>query len=259
MTGIRLILAVLLSLLALTVSGQTDQTVLLPLAPDVLLGAHGSEWVTELAITNRGPIAAQVEGYGPPECGPVLCGPEPPIPPNTTIYTGIIEGCTLGRLLTVDSIELDQLSFSLRSRDTSRDARAWGAMIPVVRESSFFDRPFSITNVPHSPLFRSMLRVYDAEPSSNSAAIVVRYYAVNAAVPYPVAPADRLLAEGEITLQPANAGCPAFAQILAPSTLSLHEGERIRIEIVPLDGRRVYWGFVSVTNNDTQEVSILTP
>jgi hypothetical protein len=35
--------------------------------------------------------------------------------------------------------------------------------------------------------------------------------------------------------------------------------ERIRIEIEPLDGRAEYWAYVSVTNNATQHVTIVSP
>jgi hypothetical protein len=33
----------------------------------------------------------------------------------------------------------------------------------------------------------------------------------------------------------------------------------VRFEIESLDGRRDYWAFASVTNNDTQEVSTIAP
>ena len=82
-------------------------------------------------------------------------------------------------------------------------------------------------------------------------------------VPYPVAHADTLIAELTPAFAASSASaapyCPAYAEVALSQNPALVSAGRIRIEIVPGDPSQQYWGFVSVTNNTTQEVSVISP
>jgi hypothetical protein len=150
----------------------------------------------------------------------------------------------------------------LRSRDTSRDEEAWGAIVPVVGSDRLHSDSFSITDVPVSDGFRATLRIYDADPTTTPVALV-RYYELDPHTVHPEGEPDVLLSETTIgfVMPPANTSpyCPAYAELVLPTAVTASLTKRLRIEIVPKDDHRDYWGFVSVTNNKTQEVSILAP
>lgn len=254
-----------LTLIAGAAAAQ-QQTILLPVAPDLVGGGFGSVWETQLAITNTGQRPVTVFGYAPSRCPFDPCNSTPPpIPPQATIFTGIIsERCIglAGRLLTVNDADAGQLAFTLRTHDTSRDEKSWGTVVPVVKRSSLYADRFSIVDVPVDPRFRATLRIYDAD-ASTPPAVNVRYFAEDPATPYPVAHSDVLISETRpaFGLPPSSdvVHCPGYAQVSLATDPALVAAGRLRIEIDPLDGRRDYWAFVSVTNNDTQEVTAIAP
>jgi hypothetical protein len=60
-----------------------------------------------------------------------------------------------------------------------------------------------------------------------------------------------------------NAGLPfkpGYAQIdFSTRFPTASQYSRLRIEIEPLAGTTRYWAFVSITNNETQHVTLVTP
>lgn len=240
-----------------------QEKILIPITPAPAFGAHGSIWENDLVITNMGDTPVTVFGYSPINCPVEPCSTIPqPIPPRTTIFTGSgSEGCGVeGLLLTTDPSSAEKLAFTLRSRDRSRDERSWGAVVPVVRSSAWFSTPFSIVDVPLTSRFRATLRIYDGDPTTTPA-VRVRYFAVHPTAQG--APADTFLSETtpSFALPPESSRnrCPGYSQIALSLDPSIVSAGRIRITVEPLDGRREYWAFVSVTNNDTQEVTIIAP
>jgi hypothetical protein len=134
--------------------------------------------------------------------------------------------------------------------------------VPVVRTRDRFSHPFSIVDVPVSSGLRSLLRLYSMN-AAGAASVRVRFYAVDPNTGFPAARPDTLIAEvtPAFVLPPTESApyCPAYAEIALWREPSLQNASRIRVEVVPGDSIQQYWGFVSVTNNDTQEVSIITP
>ena len=62
--------------------------------------------------------------------------------------------------------------------------------------------------------------------------------------------------QGELRFQ------PGFAQIgvSAPSSgIATPQAERLRLEVEPLTSGSAFWAYVSVTNNDSQQVTLVTP
>ncbi len=256
-------------LILITTTAQAQQLpadqeqLLVPIAPDRILGAFGSTWDTSLAIANVSDVPVTVWVY-PPFCN-ILCSSIPePIPARATMFIGTVSNrCTpaVGQIFISDRTSAENLFFTLRSRDTSRDAKAWGSIVPVVRTRDRFSRPFSIVDVPVSSGLRSLLRLYSMN-AAGAASVRVRFYAVdpNAGTPFV---GSTFIAEivPTFVLPPTESApyCPAYAEIALWREPSLQNASRIRVDVVPGDSVQQYWGFVSVTNNDTQEVSILTP
>jgi hypothetical protein len=247
-----------------------QEQILVPITPTPhtgIPGAFGSSWATDLAITNGGDAPVTVFGLPLPIC-PVLCMVVPPTPlPAKATIAAFSEPCSAaaGRILIADRSTADDLFFTLRSHDTSRDDRAWGSIIPVVRSRDRFSRSFSIVDVPIDTRFRPLLRLY----SMNGAApgsVHVRFFAEDPNAFLGAAVSDTLISEVTPAFATGSAPyCPGYAEIALSQEPSLNlpaallNGNRIRIEVVPADSSQQYWGFVSVTNNDTQEVSIIAP
>ena len=238
----------------------TSQTrVLLPLNVDLTKGLYGSVWLTDLALANHGESPLDVRGLGPDECAAFPCTP-PPIRSHTTVFAGYVR-CAApgGRLLYVDSARLSDLGATLRTRDTTRQDQTWGTAIPVVTDKDLFSSTFSLVNVPLDARFRSTLRIYDVDPST-PAQISVRFYRMGVQPGQPDVPDTLLRSIVPIfatTPGPAAQFCGASAEIHLWDYQELVSAGSLRIEVVPADLRKEYWGFVSVTHNDTQHVTVI--
>ncbi|HUP44234.1 MAG TPA: hypothetical protein VM779_01865 [Thermoanaerobaculia bacterium] len=141
-----------------------------------------------------------------------------------------------------------RLSFNLRVRDLSRQAETLGTEIPVVRESEFLTEKMTLLNVPTDERFRPMLRVYRflafLEPPGT---VRLRFYRIG------VTP-DVLLSEQTLALAGSGIG---YAQLASFPPEVLNE-TAVRIDLELLTPMQ-FWAFVSVTNNATQHVTIITP
>jgi hypothetical protein len=265
---------ILCLLLLLTASAATAQPagferVLFPIVIPITApvpGALGSRWVTDLAVLNRSDVEV-------PLAGSFVCflcrtahGLRPgvtydlvPIPPPNDLG---------GKFLFVDSRYVDQVHFGLRVRDISREAEGFGSEVPVVREREFSADGVSLLSVPNRPNARVTLRVYGFDPAI-AGNVLVRVYeqrltlAVNLStntVPdtltaertYPVAyvPPIDAIGAGD------TPDYPRYAQI---SDLPLPAASFARIDVVPATPGLRIWAFITVTNNDTQQVTVISP
>jgi hypothetical protein len=234
------------------------QRILLPIRPLYVGGVFGSAWYTEAGLANLSDTLVPV--YGIPPCTLEGC-PQGPvqIAGHSTGWTGFIGGqcSSQGMLLVIDRARANDVAFTERTHDTSRDAKAWGAMIPVIRDDQMPSLRFSLVDVPMDPRFRVMLRIYDIDPSTPPS-IHVRVYDEH--YPGGGGDPDTLLTEFTPTL--ATNGqpfCVASVEIPVSGDSRINFVQRVRFEFESLDGRRDYWAFASVTNNDTQEVSVIAP
>ncbi len=154
--------------------------------------------------------------------------------------------------------DMDKLHFSLRLRDLSRPEQSWGTQIPVVRERDFRSSRMVIADVPVDPAFRVTLRIYDPD-RHNTPAAIVRYVDENgntlseARRPFTI-PVWGAIGPALLPLLPnylqIDAGSEAAPLVAAPA--------RIAVEIEPAEAGQRLWAFVSVTSNETQQVTILT-
>jgi hypothetical protein len=245
------------------------ETILLPVATKPLSGALGSLWKTEFVIVNNG--AVDLDPNLPARDVYPLdseCGVQPPCPPIPTIqaYTAqfpflfLRDGGPPGVLLHVRRSFLDDLAFNLRTQDLSRQSLTWGTEIPVVRESDLSITNIVLANIPLDERFRQALRVYDID-SKSSSSVRVRVYPIEASIP---------LVDTTLTLtRPSPSPCvgtqedcyPSYAEIqnFRASFPSLAGHESVRVQIDSLSAGLRFWAFVSVTNNETQHVTTITP
>ena len=264
---VALICVVALAMSAMGQSVDQYDRLLLPLTTGQVPGAFGSIWETDVALTNLSDTPLTVLGFQQRGGCPILCGPLPPIAARATIFPDVIApACpeVRGVLLWVERGRVGDLDVALRTHDLSRQNETWGTTIPVISVDELFERRFTLVDVPTDPQFRSTLRIYDFN-ASTPGTIRVRIYAVDPARDVPRDNlADTLLFETTPVFSvPAGASqktvCPGYVEIPLSGKSELSSAQRIRVEIEPLDGLKEYWGFVSVTHNETQHVTIVTP
>ncbi len=217
-------------------------------------GALGSRWQTEIAFRNDNdePLSTFESWFDvfPPAVNSVN-DRRPPARTNGVITTFTEPA---GFIAHLPRREAPDVWFGTLIRDLSRQAEALGTEIPVVRERDLFDRPFQLLNVPTDPRFRVALRLYDLETELAPRAITVRFMSMTS---------DDVIATKEVALQKTIGPRPAYAAIgdLVGAYPELAGKGPLRIEIDPdvIPGQRTMWAMVSVTNNETQHVTVISP
>ncbi|HYO75113.1 MAG TPA: IPT/TIG domain-containing protein [Thermoanaerobaculia bacterium] len=259
---------------AFTFTGDPEaayEQVLLPLYVEgVAPGVGGSQWKTDFWMRNNGQYDDRDPEVrvAPWPCQDTLACPAvvPPsyfvkqgellhnLPPLTQRAPG-----NPSRLLFVSRNGSENMSFSLRFADVSRAALNGGTDLPVIRESEFLRGTAHLLNVPMTSNYRVQLRVYHLYRTSD--VYTIRIYEHKEGVEQgALLHTDRvstpLTDMGEFRSQ------AGYAQFDVTSLLQLDHvawPETVRIEIQG-DGRNGrFWTFASVTNNDTQMVTLVTP
>jgi hypothetical protein len=190
--------------------------------------------------------------------------PETPVVPAESRHEPLLfqpdVGNPPGILMYAKREFVEQVSFSLRIQDLSRQALTWGTEIPVVRESELFTSTLQLFDVPTDDRFRQALRVYDPDAGEQSL-VRLDIYSSD----------DELITTTTLALaQPPPMACsvpsgvacfPSTAEVLSltdrfPELLAYY---LVRVAITPLTPELRFWAFVSITNNETQHVTIITP
>jgi hypothetical protein len=220
-------------------------------------GGFGSVWTTQLSVVNTSDRAVFM---GTSDCNPVVCDPPPaPIAANVTLKFSINNPFgTRGGYIYIDGDVAGDFHATLRVQDLSRQAETWGTTIPVVAETEFRSRKFSLLDVPVAPQFRNTLRIYGLE-GTRPASVVVRTFA---SVPNPGSTLthDELRSERTVIMVPTSDRYPSYAEIsdLTPAAAADDPVYAVRVELEPLGGAAV-WAFDSVTHNQTQHVTVIAP
>lgn len=265
------------------VSGVSYRRCLLPVVLDgraPVPGALGSLWRTVLTLSN--------EGDAPINVYPLwsFCSFDCPAPPDEVIpphlssqpqtYTSAetVNGSSPnGVILYVEDRYAAALQMTLRVHDVTRQETAWGTMVPIVPERRF-SSAVSLPALPaQDPKFRVNVRIYSLATDS-PVDVRVRAFAMNQTPS--VRPAqfqDTFLAErlvtlttpaepqwlAEVTSRPVNV-LPEY--LLIGDLASLTGGATVpavRLELTSLTPGKTIWAFASITNNDTQEVTVVAP
>jgi hypothetical protein len=222
-------------------------------------GALGSQWVTDLAVLNHSDVEVPLSGsYVCFQCR-TAHGLLPGV--TYTLVPVVPSSKVGGSFLFVDSRYIDQVRFGLRVRDISRQD-GFGSEVPVVREREFRADGVSLLSVPNLPNARVTLRVYGFDPAL-AGTVAVRVYeqpAGQAVHVFSVMPPDSLIADRTyaVTYLPPESvtDFPRYAQI---SDLPLPATSLARIDVVPLTPGMRIWAFATVTNNDTQQFTVISP
>lgn len=237
------------------------EQILLPIyLKETAPGANGSQWSTDFRIRNHGTESVRL---APWECPPnMACPPVFPLTytlqPHQTLHNpadfSSRPGSNPSRLLYVSSPAA--VSLSLRVADVSRSTLNAGTDLPVIRPNELLHGTAQLFNVPlDAQNFRVLLRVYDLAYSK--ADFTVRLYAEGVENEAPVHVAV-LTATTEQT--GAFRSEAAYAQLDITDLLKLRKAwpAAARIEILPTTPGSRYWAFVSITNNQTQLVTLVT-
>ena len=204
-------------------------------------GAFGSMWKAEVTFHNASsddvPIIA-------PNCNPLVLTPcAPPILQARSTVTMPLYG-TPGAIVSIPRKNVEDVDISLRIQDVSRQSQTWGTSIPVVRAAQF--KPaIRLIGVPTDSRFRLTLRIHGYRQAGP---VRVRVFDPATATPL-----------GDVTLD-LQGRDPAYLQ-LDPLALSpIAPSAAVRIEVSSaVDPPQPIWAFVSVTNNETQHVTVITP
>lgn len=264
------LIAMMLALAGGTLLAQPAQEkVLLPVLLNQIPvpGDRGSRWVTSFWITNNAdrPVLVAPYAFG---CGVLICE-QPPTPPGITFRPAHSALLPIpGVFMFVERGRADEVTFSLRVQDLSRQAETYGTELPVVREREWRPR-IVLSDVPTSSRFRNLLRIYEFNGNA-VVSVKVRIYGISEDRTDPIVePLDPLLGETTIQLLPISAHYPsmqhpaglfpAYAQIGDLSSIaSLENHTRVRLEIEAASPSMI-WAFVATTNNETQHVTIRSP
>ncbi len=217
-------------------------------------GSNGSLWKTQLWLRNNG---TQLITLAPWVCPRgALCIPVFPLTrqlqgQETLLNLPEIQQTNIGRLVYVNRDGLADLSSGLRLYETSRGDTDAGTEIPVVRENEFLTAASHFHAVPLNARFRVMLRVYEMGVDDAQFVVTVFEEAEGTGVKAPltlftlraVAPESGTFREH-----------PGYADYSALMSLPAN----VRIDVQPLTKGSRYWAFVSITNNDTQRVTLVT-
>lgn len=245
------------------------EKILIPLTPNKVSGtpgANGSRWQATLSVLNQSTAPVQILGYDQ-NCGLSACPPATPTGPRIT-FTPLLndfQNEVQGMFLFVERSRSSDIEMQLRVRDLSRQSQSWGTSIPVVSEGDAFRGMRNILELPADSLHRVRLRIYDFDARPD-AAFNVRLYTLHENL--------RLIDDGRsvdpqvggILLQTrvATSGGgatfhPGYAEIDVSSIAQRRGPTRLRIEIEPVQSDVRWWGFVTATNNVTQQVTVLVP
>ena len=257
-----LFLSVLL-LLAAVASAQSEEDytrLLVPVRANNVHGANGSIWVTEWMMYNGGVAQVYVAGPFPYlNLSPIVTDNEVKAGQTKRLFLADPVPGMDGAFVAVPSTALDALSMSLRVRDISVHAQSYGTNIPVVPVSTFKSL-VRLIDVPTDPAYRATLRIYSAGALPQS--VRVRVYAENQA--QPIEQYDAFLAENaSIGLADPVEG-PAYRQLDPLSAAVRAAGPKVRIEIWNLaeivsPPPPPIWAFVSISHNETQQVTTILP
>jgi len=223
------------------------ERILLPLLTPPVRGVNGSEFFTDFRLLNTSNNTLSVYGLGEDS---VAIGVNEEFEPDRIEY---FNGAP-GRFIYVRREFADELRAQVRVYDATRFSYNFGTNIPIARERDFVnDKPLALLGVPTEEAFRNTLRIY----SSKEMTVKVTYSGPGIVhIQQPVY---------EVHLKP---GLNAFDPAYGVFTDFPRNVGKLRIDIEPpgepvqtpvLDYVPPIWAFISVTNNETQMITTITP
>ena len=244
------------------VNGNGREEILVPLAfspSQTMNGAYGTVWTGEVWVENSSSrrillAEAPICNVG---CATFLNGAYSGLVP---IQMGRPE---LGMIFIPPADIADQLTFSARIYETTRLGQPRGVDIPVVREHEFFRKPATFLGVPVRDGVRVTLRVYDPRvwdfgrnPFGPPVTFGVSVFDEDAKLIGTTVMAARVqdIGDGFGTSRPASDILGDLTTIFP--AIAAHN--RVKIVVTPEKPDTEFWALVSVTDNESQTVSLIT-
>ncbi len=227
-------------------------------------GAYGSVWQSQFTIHNTSPsrqytiatVCLNLDGCAGDVTTDEDINPNQTktgLPPRYPVPTNPVGGVLLWLVVTGAPYDNgDDLAFQLRVADISRSETTAGTEVPVVRENEFRTSTIHLLNVPTDPRFRLALRLFEMNFASANFEVRIFDQATNA-----------LISTRQLTtttpIPPAFRATPGFAEIDDLLAGASTQPDQLRIEIEPLTTGAASWAYVSITNNESQQITLVTP
>ncbi len=164
-----------------------------------------------------------------------------------------------GRLLYVNRDGARDLSAELRLYELSHADTDAGTEMPVIRENDLLTAASHLQAVPLDGRFRLMLRIYELGVDESQFRVRVYGEAEGVTTAQPIA-------DFTVRAVPYDGGTfrahPSYSEYGALTGLlnsPVQPPPLLRVDVEPLTAGSRYWTFVSVTNNASQRVTIVTP
>jgi hypothetical protein len=152
-------------------------------------------------------------------------------------------GIASGRVVTV--LRSEFVSANSRVKDLSRSALTAGTEVPVVRETDFRER-LRLLDIPTGANLRALLRVWTRDERVTTFTLNIDQIPTFAPQLVPMRPAE---GDGGLFFNYGTFDLTSF----------LHSPiEHLDLSAGVPQGTRI-WGMISITNNDTQQVTIVSP
>ena len=229
-------------------------SVLVPVNPGSAPGAFGTQWTTKLWITNLSPVDATV-----------ACDTSPDCPTVKTNSTAVLDASPYanaphpGFFITIPvpfplQIGQENVWMSLRTFDSSTAAKSAGTEIPLVRIQDFTKSAFALPGVPANDHSRSRLRIYgigNGTVNVRAVGLNTNQELMNVVAPLTGGdtPVNNFFGVPEVRF-------PSYAELALPDFSA--SDSMVRVEITPAGGL-LTWAFVSVTDNESQQFTIVSP
>ena len=248
----------------LFVADDDYESVLLPLSGttrNAAPGAFGSQWKTSTVVVNDSDSAFNIDvPWGDPR---LLVSPAlpqfVPLKPRTTQRLDL--ALTGPVVVRIPRAIADHVFFQTRAFDASKADTNFGTRVPSVRESEFLRARTTIADVPTADPFRATLRIYSPDGKPRAFRVTLRTQPDYTASPYQQTPpaVASTITELQTTTTALLQGYP-YAVPIAELLLPFAGADPVQVVIEPVDDSDApFYALVSVTNNVTQHVTVLTP
>lgn len=236
-----------------------DGTLLIPMSvAEPRPGRFGSLWQTEIKMHNSGDKPLQVSVGVDPFGFPY---PIATLAPNEVRTVVINRPAGLqgnpdpvpAYIIHVPPEQLRDLAVNVRVFDISRTALTLGTEVPVIR--NFAEKatraPLRLLNIPLDPRFRTSLKVYLLDG------------AIDRGVQLQIIDEDSGTALHSRTVYPQLANRftlgPLYLEVADVREAFGLSSDRVMIVIAPTHEHQRVWAMSSITNNETQQVTLVTP
>lgn len=240
---------------------------LIPVTGRDMPGANGSLWTTEWTLHNAGSTFAMRWDNCHTLIEPCLENLVLQQSTHKLVPHPDSDGSD-GMFVYVPKAVAGNIGMSLRVRDLSQNAQSFGTEIPIVSGLDYTGQAKGILrfiDIPTDPKYRATLRIYG--PNEFPKEVTMSIFSESGQL------LDRrgvdlqgVFIPEEGTIQPEVFPLhPSYAQ-LDPLTPAIRaSGSRVRVEVVAFQDLLIsppliypLWGFVTVTNNETQQVTTIT-